>query len=220
MASFNLLREQREILTVLCDWYENRGFRNFYFFFVDQGGAQFMFRRPGENDQRVGTNATEDDLVALANEDLIGLHYSSAGRLIGGSVKQAAVDALKDGFKRPLPFLPPSLVQTFFAPVGAVHLGPGDITIGKQNIGATTDEVVRLLGEMRRQIDLLGADNRQETAELLDDLTYELKQDIPKQSRIKAYLASLWTAASGVAEFAANITQLAGAYGIDSSTFG
>jgi hypothetical protein len=163
---------------------------------------------------------TVSDLEALAAEGLVTMNKRGVGDFDAyvGSVKKSAIDAVDSNFQRPgvTTQVP---IQNFYAPVGVVHTGQGNVTIQTQKVGLDGAEIGRLMKQMQGALSKVRVEQRTEVKELLEELDAEMKSAQPKQSRIKSYLLGIWNGTSDVAEFGANLAAIAGAYGIAKGIF-
>jgi hypothetical protein len=173
--------------------------------------------RCGEDRRQI--DATGDDLRVLADQELIILKMNERGNPGSFAIKQSAIDAVQNDFKRPSPAAPfgATFHQTFYAPVGAFHTGPGNISIETQNVGVTGEELVAIFTDLRRMISELPANDQAEAVDFVDDLEEEARAKVPKQSRIKAALLALWNVSNKAVELATKLAQLGAAYGLDPS---
>jgi hypothetical protein len=208
MAFYDLLDRQKEALREMVRIVQETGENSFYYVATFGNPRAIMFPSTPQR----STNASLDDLQVFESEGLVTLRYKSDGKLSGGSVRRAAVDAVKADFQRPAVASVGGSVQNFFAPVGAVHTGVGNIAI--QNLGMGADEVANLIQRLRGLLPELPPESRIEAEEQLSDFEGEVRAPVPRQSRIKSFLLGLWNSGKDVAEFAANLTQIATAYGV------
>lgn len=169
MSYYNLLDHQKRIVRELVKIYEETQASDFYFSSTSGGSAIWY---EGPPDKRRHITASSSDLQALAAEDLIILKFSGRnGEANGGSIRQSAVEAVRDEFRKPLP---PSaggaVYQTFYAPVGAVNAGPSRIEITRLDVGASASDLAALIADLRDLAGQLPAPERAEAAENLNDL--------------------------------------------------
>lgn len=215
MSAYDLLEHQKKIVREMVAVYQDTGQSNF-FYVGSSAGFQILFDTKPQ--RRSVELSFVDDLHVLEQEGLVTLRLSpSTGQLAGGSLKQSAVDAVAADFKRPS-LGPAGIIQNYYAPVGAVHAGVGEIKIDVQNIGIGGDELIRLMESMRDALAELPAQDRSEAAELIDALEGEVRTQVPKQSRVKAFIGALWGLTNGVTTFTSSLLTIAQAYGIKPET--
>jgi hypothetical protein len=208
---YNLLDKQAAALIALVTVYKETGELEFYRVatLADPGGL--MFNTKPQRRASVSTS----DLLLFERLGFVVLRPKADGSIAGGTICQLAVDAVDCDFRVPQPpHAQSSVTNNFYAPVGAANTGTGSIAIQSLAVGSI-DEVSQLLQQMRSSLDDLEATAQPEALDLLNDLDSEIHQNVPKQSRIKAFLRSLWPLASNAAQFASNMTRIAEAFGID-----
>ena len=214
---YNLLEHQKEIVRQMVTIAMETKVHRFSLIPAYEKGncVEFAMQRPTPT-----VRATAEDLQVLAHEDLIGLNveYKHDLAIYNGSVKQSAIDAVKNDFKRPRSN-PQSPIQNFYAAVGVVHTGPGNVSIGTQKVGLDGAELGRLMNQMQQALGKVRVEHQPEVKELLEELDAEMKSSQPKQSRIKSFIMSIRSITGDVAEFATNLAAIATAYGITKGAF-
>jgi hypothetical protein len=107
------------------------------------------------------------------------------------------------------PLVIQSLNQTFNGPIGTVQAGERSSANVVQNIGVQVSEMEQLLQAVQDAATDLGPGAQQGFQEQLDDLRNEIRSLKPKSSRVKAFLAVMWQAASTVGAVAPKVLELA-----------
>lgn len=218
MAIYDLLEHQREILRLMVRMYEETGDGVFYYSATSTAVIVFFQAQPGKEQTQI--NVRFGDLDALAAEGLVLLRYNTRGNLTGGQIRHSAVEAVKNDFQKPVAAAAAGTFNTFYAPVGAFHSGPGNISIDTQTVSVTPAELADAMKGLAEAIASMHGAARAEAAELLDDLQAELRAQVPKQSRVKASLLAIWTVAKDAVAVGANLVKIAEGYGIDPRLFG
>ena len=213
MPGYDLLDHQKQIVRDMVKIYEDTGISSFTFFGSSQARSLLFDTQPERMQVAI---PSVDDLHVMAAEGLVTLRPGPKG-IMGGGLRQSAVDAVKSDFQRPAS-APAGTIQHFYSPVGAVHSGPGNITIGIQDVGIAPADVAAAIADLRAGLDELDPAVKAEATEYLNELEAEVKAEVPKQSRIKSFVVSLCTAVSGGARFVSSLTSIAQAYGIDPET--
>jgi hypothetical protein len=88
------------------------------------------------------------------------------------------------------------VIQNFYSQVGSVQNAPHSTSQVTQSIGASSEEVLALIEELRKSFKGLPSDKRREAIELADGLESEVKDSHPSKARMKAYLEALGAFAS------------------------
>lgn len=215
MSVYDLLEKQRRAIREMVEAFERSGVNTFLFYAVyGNGKTGVHFECQPEEFVEIGRT----DLEVLAGEGLIKLvALPGHDGFLTGSIRQSAIDAVRNEFERPT-LATTGSVQNFYAPVGAVHTGRGNIAISKQFVGLPPSEVSNLIRSMRDALSTLPVDGATEAKEHLDALETELKNQVPHQARIKSFLLSLWSVTGNVASFASSLTAIAQAYGVSPET--
>lgn len=78
--------------------------------------------------------------------------------------------------------------NTFNAPVGSVQQGNQNVANVQQNFGMETEDIIRLLNELKEHI---SDANKQEGFEYIEGLETEVKSEKPSESRMKLFLKGL-----------------------------
>lgn len=92
----------------------------------------------------------------------------------------------------PTEHFPVQVIQQFNAPVGAVQTGPHASANVVQNIGSSASEVLNLLSQLRRDIEVtLPPVDQPEALELVEGIEEEARSVKPRSSRVKAFLKGL-----------------------------
>jgi hypothetical protein len=88
------------------------------------------------------------------------------------------------------------VVQHFHAPVGVVQTGAYSTASITQHLSFDTTEMLRLVTELRQNIDSLKPENRAEAIELVQGLEEEAQLANPRIGRVKAFLRELGSLAT------------------------
>lgn len=114
----------------------------------------------------------------------------------GVSLSHKAIVEIEQSITRPnrgTEHFPSTVIQNFNAPVGSVLTGAGSVAHVTQNFGTSASDVMRLLQELRRDLQTLPPDERQEAIDVVDALEEEVQSPTPRKGRIKAFLGQLGT---------------------------
>lgn len=90
--------------------------------------------------------------------------------------------------QKPTEHFPAQVINNFYAPVGSSQIGNQNIANVQQNFGSKTEDVINLLGELRKHI---SDDKKQEGLALIESLEKEVQSEKPSEPTIKLFIQGI-----------------------------